>query len=76
MSCCDFWGESQRIDCWYAEDEKDKILISDLIKERDLNNYDLSRLKDENKFFESTISILSGDKITVACEYAIYEGPQ
>ena len=73
MSCCDFWGETKRIDCWYVEEEQGSVLLNDLVKERDLHNYDLSRLKDENKFFESTISVLSGDKVTVVCEYAIYE---
>ena len=71
MTSCEFWGKSSRVlDFEYVKPEESKLL-KDLSKiQNDMSCLPDSdcKLFDEGKFFETVITLISGDKIIVLCE--------
>ncbi len=70
MLSCDFWGRSPHINVWYTSDTNDlSTKMKDIQREK---KWEL-RLKDTNKWVESIISFISGDTLTIVCEYIEFE---
>ena len=70
MLSCDFWGHSPHINVWYTSDTNDlSTKMKDIQREK---KWEL-RLKDTNKWVESIISFISGDTLTIVCEYIEFE---
>lgn len=72
MISCEFWGKSPYIFDWEVKKAQDQALIAKLTKEQKVQNYPYSRLKNDTKYFESTITFTSGDRLTIACEYICF----
>ena len=68
MTACDFWGRSPHVlDFEYVE-KADNKLIPKLFAEKENNDYTFCTLKDRESYFETVITFVSGDKLTIACE--------
>ena len=80
MSSCDFWGKSLRVDCWYPDDENGLILeLNQLKEEKSGKGADgvmlpsVSRMDEVEFPLQIKISIISGDLLTIVCEYVDFE---
>ncbi len=73
MTSCDFWGMSPHIFSFYYVEANENIIIPKLFKEKNDNNYEYSSLIEPEKYFESEISFISGDRLRVACESIDYQ---
>ena len=80
MSSCDFWGKSLRVDCWYMDDENGLILeLNQLKEEKRGKGADgvmlpaVSRMDEVEFPLQIKISIISGDLLTIVCEYVDFE---
>lgn len=67
-TCCDFWGESERISCFCQARDDDRQLIEDIFRIKRSTENDLSILKTEEDYLEMIIELISGDSIRIACE--------
>ena len=66
MLSCDFWGHSPHINVWYISDTNDlSTKMKDIQREK---KWEL-RLEDTSKWVESIIAFISGDTLTIVCEY-------
>lgn len=67
MTSCDFWGPSSRIlDFEYVE-KCNNTIIPKLFKIKDDNDYQDCTLSDQEKYIETIITFISGDRLRVAC---------
>ncbi len=80
MSSCDFWGKSLRVDCWYTDDENGLIMeLNQLKEEKRGKGADgvilpaVSRMDEVEFPLQIKISIISGDLLTIVCEYVDFE---
>lgn len=80
MSSCDFWGKCLRVDCWYADDENGLIHELNRLKEEKRGKLvdgslgpAFSRMDEVESILQVTISIISGDLLTIVCEYIDFE---
>lgn len=70
MLSCDFWGHSPHINVWYISDTNDlSTKMKDIQREK---KWEL-RLEDTSKWVESIIAFISGDTLTIVCEYIEFE---
>ena len=74
MLSCDFWGRSLRILDWQSANFTKSEIVPKFLKlnNDDKNIYNCSRLKD-NKYFETLFTFISGDTLTIVCEYIEFE---
>lgn len=69
MTACDYWVESPFVLDWEFNDNFP--LTEDLFIKTD-DNINNPRLNNKEKFIETIISLSSGDKLIIACEYIIF----
>ena len=75
MTACDFWGCSPRIlDFEYVEHD-DRFIIPKLFKIKEEHDCPDSFLDDQEKYIETVITFISGDRLTIACENIIIHNP-
>lgn len=67
MTSCDFWGASPHIlDFEYVE-KNDNTIIPKLFEIKDNNGYQFCALNDREKYIETIITFVSGDRLIIAC---------
>lgn len=73
MSCTDFWGSSHYIYDWEAIPANEYLLINRLKKEALNNDFHNSRVLYPIEYFETKLILISGDELTIACEWIEFE---
>lgn len=73
MTCCDFWGKSERISCFCPVRDDDRRLVSDLFQIKNSTENEYSSLRAEEEYLEMIIEFISGDSMRIACEYVDFE---
>lgn len=80
MASCDFWGKCLRTDTWHTADENEIAEELTEIKEKKRGRSEdgkllesKSRLNSVEECVESTLYFISGDSLTIACEYIDFE---
>lgn len=69
MTACDYWGEDPFVFDWEYNDNFH--LVEDLFVKKESNS-NHSRLNNKEDFIETIITLSSGDKLIIACEYIIF----
>lgn len=71
MTSCDYWGDDPFVFDWEYNDNFH--LVEDLFVKNE-SNFNCSRLNNKKKedFIETIITLSSGDKLIIACEYIIF----
>lgn len=73
MIVCDCWGKSPHIFDWENIDRSEGSLINEIHKVNDKQEDNFSTLCDKEKDFETVITLSSGNKLTVVCEYIVFD---
>ena len=73
MVACDFWGTSPYVLDWESIEKENQKLVKKFLAEKQNNNYEYARICAESEYVESIITFISGDRLTIACEYILYE---
>ena len=73
MTCCDFWGKSERIACFCPVRDNDRRLVADLFRIKNSTENECSSLKNEEEYLEMIVEFISGDSMRIACEYVDFE---
>ena len=68
MTTGDFWGKSLHILDWELV-EDNYILLDELFEEKEKYEYSSIRLDEKKLYIESIITLISGDKLIIVCEY-------
>ncbi len=69
ITACDYWGEDPFVFDWEYNDNFH--LVEDLFVKKESNS-NHSRLNNKEDFIETIITLSSGDKLIIACEYIIF----
>ena len=73
MMSCDFWGSSLRVLDWEFVAGEKALLTSRLFEEKNIHNYLDSKLDYMTDHIETVMSLISGDLLTITCEYIDFE---
>ena len=70
MTSCDFWGRSPHVDYFGYVEHDERKLLPKLYEEKNQTNTSSNCRLDCNKnYLEILLSFISGNIITIACEY-------
>ena len=72
MVACDFWGASPYVLDWESIEKESQKFVKKFLTEKQDNNYEYARICADNEYVESVITFISGDRLTVACEYILF----
>ena len=68
MQSCGCWSDSVYVLDWEVSDDRE--LIDVLLSQQNNGDYTFSRIKDKKgSFFQTVFTLISGDKLTIVCEY-------
>lgn len=73
MISCDFWGKSPHVFDWEFVEGEESLLTSRLFEEKNTHNYLNTKLDYMTNHIETIISLISGDLLTITCEYIDFE---
>lgn len=68
MTCCDFWGASPFILDFERVEKNSMRIIPKLFEKKKQNDWPDCSLSDQNDYFETVITFVSGDHLSVACK--------
>lgn len=70
MSSCNYWGQSSRVSGIYCNSIEEYKLIPRLFKTKyDNPSWKYNELLNEEDYIEVLVEFISGDTLTIACEY-------